>query len=868
TPVANTQVFVLDRYLNPAPPGVAGELFIAGAGVARGYGNRPALSAERFIADPFAADGTRMYRTGDRVRWLCDGRLEFVGRADDQVKVRGFRIELGEIESVLSAHPAIRTAAVTADGPDGNRRLVAYLVPADPAAGIPAVAQLREHLLRRLPEFMVPAVFTGLTELPLTPNGKLDKAALPAPDAARPDLGGYVAPSGAAEESLAEIWAQVLGVDRVGAEDDFFALGGHSLLATQVMSRIRDVFGAEVPLAALFDRPTVRGLTPLIERSATAVIVPPVRVAGRDRPLPLSFAQQRLWFLDQLAPGSIEYNLPSPMPWHGALDVTALDAALRRVVARHEVLRTRLVADADGVAYQVIDPPAPFPLPVVDVSGDSDPAASARRLVAADSALPFDLAGGWLIRASLIRLRADEHVLALVMHHAASDEWSMDILRRELSVLYRTLRAGRPDPLPSLPVQYADFAVWQRERLAGEVLDGQLAYWRDQLAGLPVLDLPADRPRPPVRSIAGAMTRFTVPAEVADGLRELARDNGVTMFMTLLAAFAALLGRYCGTDDVVVGTPVANRNRAEIEDLIGFFVNTLVLRTDLSGDPAFTEVLGRVRETTLAAYAHQDLPFEQLVDVLATDRDQSRSPLFQVLFNYFTDDGRRDEGRGDHGTGDHGLSPGAVLAKVDLRLVLMDDGGSMVGVLEYSTALFDAVRMDRLAGHLGVLLEAVAADASRSVSRLPVLNDAERHQLIEEWNATEAPAPPAAVGGVHEVIAGRAAEDPDAVAVVSGDRSLSYAALVERAGRLAGYLRSAGAGPETVVGLCLPRGVDMVVTIMAAWGAGVAYVPLDPEYPADRLGFMLADSQAMFVVGTAELIDDLPVGRFRTIALD
>jgi amino acid adenylation domain-containing protein/non-ribosomal peptide synthase protein (TIGR01720 family) len=855
SPVANTAVYVLDRSLNPVPAGVTGELFIAGAQVARGYGERPALTAERYVADPFAAGGSRMYRSGDRVRWRADGRLEFFGRADDQLKIRGFRVEPGEIETVLAAHPSVRTAVVTVFGEEADRRLAAYLVPADHGAGIALAGELRAFAGERLPEFMIPAVFAELDELPMTPNGKLDRAALPAPGRAHTDR--IVAPATPTEELLAGIWAQVLGVDRVGAEDNVFELGGHSLLATLVASRIRGTFGVEIPLYALFDAPTVRGLASVVEESVTGVVLPPVTAVGRDRVLPLSFAQRRLWILDQLEPGSAEYNVAMPIRWDGDLDVAALGTALERVVARHEVLRTRLVAGADEAAHQVIGPPGPVPLPVADVSGEADPLRAAERLVGQDSAVPFDLAGGPLIRALLIRLRAGEHVLALSVHHVISDEWSGRILRRELSMLHAAFRAGEPDPLPPLAVQYADFAVWQQEWLSGEVLDGQLAYWRDHLEGLPVLELPLDRPRPPVRLSEGAMTQFTVPAETVDGLRALARAGGATMFMTLFAAFAVLLGRYCGTDDVVVGTPVANRNRAEIEDLIGFFVNSLVLRVDVSGDPTFTEVLGRVREMALAAYAHQDVPFEQLVDALVTDRDQSRSPLFQVLFNYFT-------GRDQHDT-DQEIQAG-IVARVDLRLILADGGGGLAGAFEYSTALFDATTVQRMVGHLVTVLGAVAADADRLVSRLPVLSDVERHQVVHGWNGTGTPLP--AVGGVHELFVARAEACPDAVAVVAGGRSLSYAGLTARAARLAHYLRSAGVGAETVVGLCLPRDADMVVAMLAVWQGGGAYVPLDPEYPAERLEFMLADSKATVVVGTGDTVEDLPVGRLRTIALD
>ncbi len=764
-PVANTRLQVLDRHLGPVPVGVAGDLHIGGAGVARGYAGRPGLTAERFIADPLAGDGSRLYRTGDRARWRPSGQLEFLGRADDQVKIRGYRIEPGEIETALTTHPAITAAVVTADGGGTAARLVAWLVPADPAAGIPPAAGLRAHLGQQLPGFMIPAVFTELAALPLTTNGKLDRAALPAPDAGRPELAGrYMVPVTPAEELLAGIWAQVLGLDRVGADDNFFDLGGHSLLATQVISQIRGVFGAETPLAFLFDHPTVRDLAAVIENSAPRVVVPPVTTVRRDQRLPLSFAQQRLWFLDQLEPGSAAYNAPSPVRLGGDLDVAALGAALGAVVRRHEVLRTRLVAGPDGVPHQVIDPPAPFPLPIADVSVQADPVAAARGLVAADAAAPFDLAAGPLIRAVLIRLAAGEHVLALSMHHVVSDEWSAGIFRRELGVLYAAFGRGEPDPLPPLVVQYADFAVWQRRWLAGDVLDGQLAYWRGRLAGAPVLELPADRPRPLARSAAGAVVQFTVAAEVAAGLRAVARGGGATMFMTLLAALGVLLGRYSGQDDVVAGTAVANRNHAGTEDLIGFFVNTLVMRADLSGDPEFTGLLGRVREMALGAYAHQDLPFEQLVDALVTGRDRSRTPLFQVFFGYVGGDGaggapgNDGELGGDTGSlrpaGDALAETGAV--KFDLSVMLGDaGGGGLVGGIQYRTALFDAGTVGRMAGHLVTVLEAVAADAGRPLSQLPVLSVGERDQLVREWNDTAAAVPEA--GGLHELITARAA---------------------------------------------------------------------------------------------------------------
>ncbi|MFD8820245.1 condensation domain-containing protein, partial [Streptomyces sp. NPDC059627] len=650
-----------------------------------------------------------------------------------QEKVRGFRVELGEVEAALAAHPAIRTAVVTLTGEAGdggmaenagNRarsRLAAYLIPVDPGAGLPHRADLRAYLRRRLPDFMIPSVFVELAALPLTPAGQTDRAALPDPGSDRPDLDGpYVPPATPTEDLVAGILAEVLGMDPIGALDNFFELGGHSLLAMQVISRVRTVFEVELPLAALFDQPTVRGLAAAVEGPSARTPAPPVTPAPRDQTLPLSFAQQRLWFLDQLEPGSAEYNVPMRVPLPADTDVRALGAALDAVVARHEALRTRLVAAPDGTARQLIDPPAPVPLPITDLSTAAEPVRAADRLIALDALAPFDLAAGPLLRACLIHLGRPGYVLALSMHHVAFDEWSGAVLRRELTTLYEALRAGEPDPLPPLPVQYADFALWQRDWLTGDVLDRQLAYWKDRLAELPVLELPIDHPRPPVRSSAGRGTRFTVPGETVQGLRKVARECGASMFMVVFAAYAALLGRYAGTDDVVIGTPVANRNRAETEDLIGFFVNTLVMRTDLSGDPSFAGLVGRVREAALGAFAHQDLPFEQLVDALVTERDRSRTPLVQAFFNYDVED------PGDVGTD--------VIAKFDLRLIVMDDGTELAGVVESSTALFEEATISRLIGHLTTVLGAVAGDAEVRLSGLPMLSVGERGVLVEGWS--------------------------------------------------------------------------------------------------------------------------------------
>ncbi|MFC9249754.1 condensation domain-containing protein, partial [Streptomyces sp. NPDC057136] len=511
-----------------------------------------------------------------------------------------------------------------------------------------------------------------------------------------------------------------------------------------VISRIREAFGVEVALSALFDRPTVRGLATTIDGAGQTQVLPSVRAADRTQPLPLSFAQQRLWFLDQLEPGAVEYNMSTRLRLTGDVDLAALGAALDAVVTRHEVLRTRLVAGADGVAYQAIDPPAPMPFPVLDLSGSVDPQGAAHDVVTKDAVTPFDLAQGPLVRAALVRLAPDDHILSLVIHHVVFDEWSDRVLQRELSVLYEAFRAGEPNPLPPLTFQYADVVAWQRQWLTGDVLDGQLEYWQGVLADVPTLELPTDRPRPAVRSTDGAVCRFTVPAGTAEALRALSREHGATMFMTLLAAFDVLMGRYGGTDDVVVGTPVANRNRAETEDLIGFFVNTLVLRTDLSGDPTFAELLGRVRETALGAYAHQDLPFEQLVDAMDVERDRSRSPLFQTLFSYVAADPSDLHREGSsNGTGTAGgsvddarSSSDPVPVKYDLVLALAEAEGALAAEIQYSTALFDAATVERMAGHLITLLDALTVDSGRRVGDLPVLTAGEREVVVCGWNDT------------------------------------------------------------------------------------------------------------------------------------
>ncbi|MEW5926817.1 MAG: amino acid adenylation domain-containing protein, partial [Gemmatimonadota bacterium] len=866
-PVANTRIYVLDAHGEPVPVGVGGELYIGGAGVALGYQERPGLTAERFVPDPFGGEpGARMYRTGDLGRWLPDGTIEFLGRNDHQVKVRGFRIEPGEIEARLLAHPEVREAVVLAreDAP-GDKRLVAYYVGAE---GAEAEA-LRAHLSERLPEYMVPAVYVRLEALPLTPNGKVDRRALPAPDGA-PAWGRYAAPRTPVEEVLAGIWAEVLRLERVGVEDDFFALGGHSLLATRVVSRVRQVFGVEVPLRALFEAPTVAKLAGRVEeiRRAGAPALPPVVPTERTGALPLSFAQERLWFIDRLEPGSAAYNIPVAWRLGGALDEAALERALGEIVRRHEALRT-VFAEWDGSPAQVIAPFGAFALPVEDLSdlSEADREAALRRRAREEAARPFDLSAGPLFRAALLRLGAEDHVLLLSMHHVVSDGWSMGVLHRELSALYAAYRQGRESPLPELAVQYADYAAWQREHLRDGVLEGELAYWRERLADAPaLLELPTDHPRPAAQSFRGASERVQLPPEVLERLRALGRQEGATLYMVALGAFQALLSRYSGSEDVVVGSPVAGRGRGEVEELIGFFVNTLVLRTDVSGDPSFRELLRRVREVTLGAYEHQEVPFERLVAELSPERSLSHSPLFQVAF---TLDNAQDTGGGLAGLGVQEVATELEVAKLDLSLGLAAGSDGLRGGLTYSTELWEAATMQRLVGHFTRLVEQAAADPDVRISRVTLLDEAERRQVVEEWNRTPVEPPTCSTGAcIHELVAAQAERTPEAPAVVCGADALTYGELDARADRLARRLAGLGAGPEVRVGICLERSAGMVVAMLAVLKAGAAYLPLDPAYPADRLAYMLADSGARVLVTLASMRGLLPAEGVRTVLLD
>ncbi|HEY7215938.1 MAG TPA: amino acid adenylation domain-containing protein, partial [Thermoanaerobaculia bacterium] len=825
-PVVNTRIYVVDPGQRPVPPGVAGELCVAGRGVGRGYLGLPVRTAEAFVPDSLSGEpGSRLYRTGDLARWLADGTLEFLGRLDHQVKVRGFRIELGEIEAALVALEGVREAAVLVrEDVPGDPRLVAYV-----AGDVIRHPSLRDRLRQRLPEHMVPAAFVTLPALPLTPNGKVDRKALPAPEG-RGFEESYLAPRTPVEEVIAGIWAELLRVDRVGAADNFFELGGHSLLATQVRSRLRAAFGAEIPLRTLFEAPALADLAGRVEMARRTGSVPPappllpMDPRLRVEPLPLSFAQQRLWFIDRLEPGTALYNMPGALRAEGALDPAVLAASLGEIARRHEALRT-VFPVREGEPVQVVQPAAPFRLPVVDLAGlpRSSREALVLTLAAEEASRPFDLARGPLLRGVLLRLAEEDHVAALTMHHIVSDGWSLGILVRELTAHYAAFAAGRPATLPELPVQYADFAVWQGAWLQGEALESEISFWRRQLAGLPPrLELPTDRPRPAMQSYRGASRPVRLPAELTWQSEALGRREGATLFMVLLAAFQVLLARHSGEADLAVGTPVAGRNRVEIEGLIGFFVNTLVLRGELAGEPSFRELLGRVRDTALAAHEHQDVPFEKLVQELAPPRSLGHSPFFQVMF------GLQNAPAGTLEIGDLRLRPvsaATTTAKFDLDLGLEERDGGLDGAVEYATALFDAVTIDRLVRNFERLLAAALATPDASALALPLLSGAECAQMLSEWNDTRAAELPERC--LHQAVAEQAARTPAAVAVELGAERWTYRRLVGSARLLARHLREMGVGPETIVGLCAERSPAMVVGMLAILEAGGAYLPLD-----------------------------------------
>ena len=850
-PIANTRIYILDPRGEPAPVGVVGDLYIAGDGLARGYLHRPELTLEKFVPDPFSGvSGDRMYRTEDLARWRADGTIEFLGRADHLIKVRGYRVEPGEVETVMRQHPGVKEAVAGVWEPSpGDQRLVAYVVAS--GAGACSAGELREHLRQRLPDYMIPSVVTFLDKLPLTPSGKVDRKALPEPDVSRTASTGHVPTANPiSKRNWPAFGVGFWAWNPWCIEDNFFELGGHSILVTRLVAQVRKVLKMDLPLRAVFETPTIERL---VERLETAPVNAPHALERRtDTPfLPVSFAQERLWFIDCLEPGSPLYNIPWATWFNGALDVIALKNALNGLVARHEALRTTFRDDGEHV-IQIISPARELELREVDLT--SSPEAGRKeevlRLLRREARRPFDLSRDRMLRGVLLKLGGRDWILGLTLHHIAGDGWSLEVASREIKELYVACCDHREPRMPEIPIRYADYAAWQREWLTGDVLEDQLSYWRRQLDGLSVLQVSTDKRRPAVPTHSGGRLEATLPEELVNRLRALGQREGATLFVTLLAAFQSLLHRYSGQDDIAVGSPVANRDRPETQGVIGFFVNTLVLRGDFSDDPTFRQLLGRVRATVIEAYHHQEVPFEKLVEALRPERDHRVSPLFQVMFALEEENNRNLE---LPGLSSHTMDIGTGTAKFDLTLSANAEGNRLGCVLSYSTELFERQTAERMMQHFQNLLASAAADPDCSISRLPILSEGERRQLLAGWNNERREFPLACV---HELFEQQAARCPGEMAVVFEGNAITYGELDQRANQVAHQLKDLGVGPEMPVGICTERSVEMIIGVLGILKSGGAYVPLDPAYPVKRLSFMLEDSGARVLLFQNSLAHD------------
>lgn len=844
--IGNTQVYVLGRRGEVVPAGVAGELFIAGEGLARGYLDSP-LTAERFVPGPHG-NGSRWYRTGDLVRRLHDGSIEFLGRSDHQVKLRGFRIELGEVEAVTLQYPGLQqAAAIVREDVPGDRRLAVYVVP-EPGNNCRA-GELRDFLQARLPNYMVPSVCVVLEALPLTPSGKTDRRALPAPNLVQSDRTGKLAASGTPiEELLSVMWQQVLGIETAGVDESFFDLGGHSLLATQVISQVRQVFGVEVSLRQFFEEPTINSLAAAIDqlqREENRWVKPSLKRVVRAGAAPLSFAQQRLWFIERFLSERSLYLIPVAVRLEGRLNLAAFEQSFQEVIRRHEVFRTH-IEEFDGQPAQVIEDEVKLPLQIVDLSGlnPDEQFREVQQLAQSSAERSMELTRAPLMRLHLLRLAPARHVLALVLHHIVTDGWSNAVLTDEVAQLYHDYRKGNASALAELDVQYGDYAAWQREWLTGKVLEDQLSYWRRQLEDAPTtLALPADHMRPAQPTYAGAQQVAQFDASLLRAIEKLNRREGVTLFMTLMACLQCLLYRYSGQEDICVGTAIANRTQAEVEKLIGFFVNTLVMRSRLEPRMDFAGLLKQVRDVALGAYAHQDIPFEQLVELIAPDRQLDSTPFFQVVLAVQNTPVRALQ------LDELSLTPLALkarTAKFALTMDVKESAGGLSITVEYSTELFDHSSISRLLRHFEVLLEAAVETPRRALASLPLLTDAETHSVLTEWNDTETAYP--RDESVVELFEKEVEQNPDAIALVYVDQQLTYRELNTRAGQLAGHLHALGAGPEIRVGLCVERSLEMMIGMIGILKAGGVYVPLDAEYPTERIAFMLSDSAISMIV--------------------
>jgi amino acid adenylation domain-containing protein/non-ribosomal peptide synthase protein (TIGR01720 family) len=861
----NIQVYVLDENLQQVPTETTGEIYIGGAGLARGYLNHPELTAEKFIENPFD-DNSKLYKTGDLGRYLSDGNLEFSGRIDEQVKFNGFRIELGEIESVLNQHAQVsQSVVIVREDTPGKKRLVAYIVPHQKMEITPTT--LQSFLKNKLPSYMVPSVFVSLETLPLTPNGKVDRQALPIPTTTRPNLQeDFVAPRGAQEETLAEIWCQVFGWEQIGVNDNFFHLGGHSLIATQILSRIRDVFQVELSFQQLLENPTINDLVKVIvqqqqlkQPSSQAKITP----ISREGYLPVSFAQERVYFIEQLAPSMSAYQFQESLRFLGDLNISILSESLGEILRRHEIFRTTFEA-IEGKLVQVIHPHQPVKLPVIDLQNvpESDREAEVQRLTEIAVQKPFNISELPLIRWTLLKLSDREHVLVHVEHHMVHDGWSFNLFLRELLTLYQAFSEGKPSPLAEPSLQFADFAHWQRQWVLTEEAQAQLNYWQQKLSGSPpILELPLDRPRPAEQTYQGGMLRMELPLDVCEALRNMGRQEGVTLFMSMFAVFVTMLYRYTGQEDLCVGSGVANRRWRETEGLIGMIVNNIVLRTYVSANPTFRELLARVRQVTLEAYANEDLPFDKVVEILKPERNLSYNPLFQVMFSFH--DALLPELRLPGLTIKQHETVNNKSAKFDLDIVVIPRSEQRVGrnsqdsakgietdgitlVWEYNSDLFDAATVERMMAQYQILLEVIVANPEQPISQYPLITSEQKYQLLVEWNQTKTAFPEGKC--IHQLVEEQVALTPDAVAVVFENQKLTYRELNTQANQLARYLKNLGVKPDTLVGICIERSLEMIVGLLGILKAGGAYVPLDPAYPAERLTEIIEDARVPILV--------------------
>ena len=873
-PFANMAMHILDEFLRPVPPGVRGELFVGGESLARGYFKRPDLTAERFLPNPFSRTaGERMYRTGDMARYLPDGNVEFLGRADTQVKLRGFRIELGEIESALGDFEPIKDAVVILrEDTPGDKRLAAYYVPEADAE--PTSLEMRAFLSDKLPEYMVPAAFVRMDSIPLTPNGKVDRRSLPKPDAdvlMKEMEAEYIPPRTPAEEGIAAIFSKILNVDKVGANHNFFLLGGHSLLATQLVSRFKETFHVEIPLRVVFETPTVAGLAHAVEAasvSAGGLQAPPIEPVGRDREMPLSFAQHRLWFLDRLEPNSPFYNIPENYRIKGPLKADILQKTINEIIRRHEILRTKFVT-VDGKPAQQIQKQLEIAIPLTDLShlNKNEREKQAEQIIRQRNLEPIPLDRLPLFRFELIRLTPNEHIACLVIHHIISDNWSTHVLMSEIAVIYDSFVRGDVSPLPPLLVQYADFAHWQRNWLSGNVLQQQIDFWKEQLAGSPpVLELPKDRPRPAAQTFNGAFKTKQLSAELSSRIKALSGEEGATLFMTLLAAFSTLLYRWSGQDDINIGTPIANRNHPEIESLIGFFVNTLVLRIHLDGRPSFRSLIRRTKDLALNAYAHQDLPFEKIVEAIDPERNISHSPLFQVMFALQSGQASDIMPAGRSELSIEPVEAHSATAKFDLTMFVVEEDNRLGAALEYNTDLFDGSTIEEMLGHFEQLLTAMTETPDQPIETLPMIPPSERQKLLTEWNAQKRT--PAFSEPIFRVFEKRAKDTPENSAIVFEDLQLNYRELNQKANQLARYLKKKKVAADVTVGLAVERSPQMIIAILAVLKAGGAYVPIDIHYPQERLQYIMEDSGIALLITTSTAVTRLPSHSAENILLD